>query len=497
MGLRAAGGVVDGEHPRAVALPEAQRVRRVGGVDRRREPVAVPVGEGYGLVEVRERGDADDGAEGLRAVDLILHRNAVDDGRMVVDAVLGVPYETLAGVVRGDSARPSRAVDSVVVLDEIQPPEEPLVEALAQHGAVEHLLCRVSYGRLLDGGCEFGDELVVHVLVDDHGSQGGAALARGAKAREQGAFDGEVEIRIRHDYERVLAPELQAGRLHVPAAELAYLLADLGRACKADLVDEPLVQGLLQSLEGRRSFGLHNVKDAAGEAAGHEEFGQGVADGGGVFGGLPDHGVAAGQCRYDVPRRDRDGEVACRDNGRDPNGDAEGEELFVRHLRGDGLAVEPSSLAGEEVAGVYDLLHLAEGFGVRLADLTGHQPRQCLLVVLDDASDLLYHLRADRGRHFGPLPLRLACTPARLHERARIPEKHLRHRLGSTRRVRRGHASAGGTVGSASPYRGGDGKGSSSRLFAGVGGAHSLPPGLSRSPILPLSYTKALGRALE
>src|SRR5919112_1037744 len=228
-----------------------------------------------------------------------------------------------------------------------------------------------------------------------------------------------------------------------------------------------------------------------------EEPVQGVADGGGVFGGFPDYGVAAGKCGYDVPRGDCDGEVACRNDGRDANGDAEGEELFVRHLRGDGLAVESSSLAGEEVAGVYDLLHLAEGFGVWLADLPGHQPRQRLLVVLDDAPDLLYDLRADRCRHFGPLPLRLTCRPARLHERPCVAETHVRHSLGGARRVRRGHPSAGGTVGRAPPDHGGHTSGLCSCSFTGVGGTHPLPPGLFRSSISTLSYTKASGRSLQ
>src|ERR687897_144206 len=101
-------------------------------------------------------------------------------------------------------------------------------------------------------------------LLDDHGAQRSATLASRAEAREQGAFDGEVEVCVGHDYEGVLASELQAGRLHVPAAELAYSLPDLGRACKAYLVDEPLVEGFLQPFEGRRSFGLHNVEDTIG-----------------------------------------------------------------------------------------------------------------------------------------------------------------------------------------------------------------------------------------
>src|SRR5918994_21090 len=214
---------------------------------------------------------------------------------------------------------------------------------------------------------EPGEESVVYGLVDDQGPKRGAALARRAEARKQGAFDGEIEVCVGHDYEGVLAPELQAGRLHVPAAELAYPLPYLGRACKADLVDELFVESPLQPFEGCRALGLHHVEDALGEAAGHEEPCQRIADGGGVFGRLPDHGVAAGEGGDQVPRRDRDGEVAGRDDGRDADWNAEGEELFVRHLRGYGLAVEPTTLTVEEVAGVYDLLHLAERLRVGLA----------------------------------------------------------------------------------------------------------------------------------
>src|SRR5215212_10276376 len=355
VGLSAAGGVVDGEHPRAVALPEAQRVRRIGGIDGGREPVAVPVGEGYGLIKVREGGDADDRAEGLCAVDLILHRNAVYDCRVIIDAGLGVTNEALARVVLGDPAHPARTVDVVMGFEQLEPTQKPLVEALAEHGPVQYVLHRVSNGRLLDGTREPGHKLVVDGLVDDHGAQRGAALSRRAEAREQGAFHGEVEVCVGHYYEGVLASELQAGRLHVPAAEFAYSLPDLGRACKTYLVDELFVEGLLQTFEGRRSFGLHHVEDAVGEVAG-------------------------------------------RDDGRDADRDAEGEELFVWHLRGDGLAVEPAALTGKEVAGVNYLLHLAERLPVRLADLTGHQPRERLLVVFDDAPDLLYYLRADGGR---------------------------------------------------------------------------------------------------
>ena len=88
-----------------------------------------------------------------------------------------------------------------------------------------------------------------------------------------------------------------------------------------------------------------------------------------VLGGLPDDGVAAQQRRHEVPRRHRDREVARRDDRRDADRLAEGEELLVGHLAGDGLAVQAPALAEEEVARVDDLLDLAERLGVGLADL--------------------------------------------------------------------------------------------------------------------------------
>ena len=127
--------------------------------------------------------------------------------------------------------------------DQLEPPQKPLVEVLAEHRAVEHVFRGIPHRRFLDGAGEPGDELLVDGLVDDNGTKGGAALARRAEAREQGALDGEVEVCVGHDHEGVLASELQAGRLHVPAAELAYTLPDLGRACKADLVDELFREG--------------------------------------------------------------------------------------------------------------------------------------------------------------------------------------------------------------------------------------------------------------
>ena len=138
----------------------------------------------------------------------------------------------------------------MVVADQLEPVEEPLPEALVDHRPVEHVGERVSDRGLLDQPREAAHELVVDRLVHDHRAQRGAALARGPEAAEQRPLGGQVEVGVGHHDQRVLAAQLQAGRLHVAPAQLADARADLGRAGEADLVDQPLRQRALQPLEG-------------------------------------------------------------------------------------------------------------------------------------------------------------------------------------------------------------------------------------------------------
>jgi hypothetical protein len=102
------------------------------------------------------------------------------------------------------------------------------------------------------------------------------------------------------------------------------------------------------------------------QAAGEEDAGERVAERGGVVGRLPHDGVAAQQRRHEVPGRHRDREVAGGDDPGDADRHAEGEQLLVAHLARHGLAVQPPSLAEEEVAGVDDLLHLARASAIGL-----------------------------------------------------------------------------------------------------------------------------------
>ena len=304
----------------------------------------------------------------------------------------------------------------MVVADQLEPAEEALVKTLVDHRSVEHVLERVADRRLLDRAREAAHELVVHRLVDDGGAERGAALAGRAEAAEQGALHGQVELGVGHHDERVLPAQLETGRLDVAAAELPDPRADSRRAGESNLVDQPLRERTLQTLEGGRAVALHEVQHAVGQPAVQEELGERVADRRRVLGRLPDDRIAGEQGRDHVPGGNRHGEVPGGDDRRDAHGRAEREQLLVRHLARNGHAVQAPALREEEVAGVHDLLHLAEGLGVGLPDLPGHEAREGLLVLLHQPADLRDRAAAHGRRHGGPFALRRARGAARVHE---------------------------------------------------------------------------------
>ena len=181
--------------PARHALAEAEGRFRIVRVDRRRQPVPVAVGELHRLVEVGERGHADDRAERLRRVDLVLGRDAVDDRRVAVDASVRVAHEPVPRVVARDAAGAGGARHVVVLADQAEPVLEALGEALVDHRPVQHLLGRVAYRRLLDRAREAAHELVVDRLVHDHRAERRTALPGRAEAAEERALDREVESR--------------------------------------------------------------------------------------------------------------------------------------------------------------------------------------------------------------------------------------------------------------------------------------------------------------
>ncbi len=329
-------------------------------------------------------------------------------------------------------------------LHEPEPVLEALGEALVDHRPVQHLVERIADRRRRQPLGELGDELVVDRLVHDRGAQRRAALTGGAEAAEQGALDGQVDVGVVHHDHRVLAAELQARRLQVAPTQAADLATDRARAGETDLVEQTLLQRGLQAGEGVRARGLDDVQDATGHAAGVEELRQRVTERGAVLGRLVDDRVAAQDRRHQVPGGHRDGEVAGGDDRRHADRHPEREELLVRHLRRHGLAVQATAFAEEEVARVDDLLDLAERLRIGLADLARDQPRQRLLVGLDQPADLRDHAPAGRRRHGRPLLLRGTGGTRGVDERGRVAESNGRDDLGGVGGIGGGQRAAGG-----------------------------------------------------
>src|SRR5262249_3619616 len=125
--------------------------------------------------------------------------------------------------------------------------------------------------------------------------------------------------------------------------------------------------------------------------------------------------------------------------------------------------IQAAPLGYEEVAGVDDLLDLAERLRIGLADLPRDEPRQRLLVVLHEPADLLDRAAANGGRHLGPALLGLARGAACGPEGGGTAEQRLGHHMGAVGGVRGDEPPAGGVgLGAAADYRS-DGAGVSSK----------------------------------
>ena len=166
-----------------------------------------------------------------------------------------------------------------------------------------------------------------------------------------------------------------------------------------------------------------------------EELGEGLGDGAGVFGRLPDDGIPAHESGHEVPGGNGNREVARCDDGARPDRIPKREQVLVGHLAGDGLPIQSAALSQEEVACVDDLLDLAERLLVGLADLPGDQPRQRLPIRFHQSPDLLDGSASDRRGDGCPPGLRPLGDPAGLDERLGVAQSNLGHHLVEPRRI--------------------------------------------------------------
>ena len=319
------------------------------------------VGELHRLVEGRELGDADDRAERLGRVDLVVGGHADDERRVVEDPGVRIADEALARVVGGDPPARRGAVHGVVVLDEPEPVLEALGEALVDHRPVQHVLDRIADRRRRQPLGELRRR--TRRRPTRARSRCRATCSAGPPCRSRRT------ARPRRPGRRRRRPSRPSGSCRRAPGTATAGCARTARRSREPTALEPVKPTLSIRPSSSAASSPANVsapdawttfRTPPGTPPAWNSLRQRVAERGAVLRRLPDDRVAAQDRRHQVPGGHGDREVAGGDDRRHADRHPEREELLVRHLRRHGLPVQPPALAEEEVAGVDDLLDLAE-----------------------------------------------------------------------------------------------------------------------------------------
>jgi hypothetical protein len=145
-----------------------------------------------------------------------------------------------------------------------------------------------------------------------------------------------------------------------------------------------------------------HVEDALGQAGLDEDVGEGRGGRGRRPGGLHDHGVAEGERRRGLPRRDGDGEVPRGDQAVDADGLTIGLDLHARADAVEVLAVTAQGLAGEVLEDAAGADRLADALWQGLAFFAREQAAQLFAALHDQGPRAVQHVGADFRRRFGP-----------------------------------------------------------------------------------------------
>ena len=165
-------------------------------------------------------------------------------------------------------------------------------------------------------------------------------------------FGSLLEVRVAEDDKRRLAARLESDVLHRPRGHLHDLLTGGRGAREGDLVDVGMVdeRGASDAAQA-----IDDVDDTRREAGFLDEVGEVEDAEGGLFGGLQDDGVSAGERGAQLPGGHGQREVPGDDLADDADGLAQSVGEFLMG-RVDGLVVSmpfPSMDMYEPVRGLY------------------------------------------------------------------------------------------------------------------------------------------------
>ncbi len=341
-------------------------------VDGRRQPVGDVVDDRDCFVYGRDLQDGDDRSKDLLARDAHVPRDADEDGWLVEEPTsVRTIRETMA------AARERR---SLLLAD--RDVAHHLLQLLLADGRA-HLCARIQ--AITDAerthSChEPLDEAIVHSVVHDHAAGRGAPLPRRSKSAPQTTLDGEIESRIVHDDDGVLAAHFEVDLLAERRRVLIDERADRGRARERHDRDRRIDGEALADSRPTRD----HVHDTRRHTGFFEDADEVMCRERRQLGRLEDDGVAAHERGDDLPRWDRHREVPRRDDRADAERLADRHRTLVAQFRRHGLSVLPSPFPREEERHVDRFLHVAARFVQHLPHLARHVTRERLLPLDED-----------------------------------------------------------------------------------------------------------------
>ena len=361
------------------------RTGEVLGEDHRVEAIARVIGQRDRLLlGVEGSGDGD------RTEDLLLDHPGIG-GRIGDDRRLDAPPFADAAGEHTSSAQRLRA-EVALDLGEV-------LLACECSGELRGRVLGIAHDEGLGSCLVAHEELLVDAALHVEPAAGEADLAGVAEDRLDRPVHGVVDVGVLEDDVRALAAELQAHGSEVACGYGADDLAGAGLSREGDALD-------IRILRQSRSCGVGSVSVHDVEHAGREPCldGESSHDGRGyrrVLGGLPDDGVAPGQCGHHLPRAQHEGEVPWRD-GRD---DAHGLPARVGVVPGvhrQGLGRRHARVVGEEA----DVEHRTRDVVARLGDGLAHVAGVChgqlVRMLLHEVGEAVHELLALLVSHARP-----------------------------------------------------------------------------------------------
>ena len=310
--------LVDPDGAGAEGVADSDGGVEAGGVDGGGEAVGRRVAEADGVGFIFELGDGADGAEDLFLHDLHVFRHAREDGRLDEVALFAVALAAdfdfgaffPAGVDVAGFASVFILVGEWMYMRDL--PHDAVILQLGNLRTLERVRTKgVTHNVLLRSGLECFDKLVIDPLLDIYPGSSAAALAVVEENTEVDPRDRIFDIRIVEDNIRALATKLQGNLFQIRASGRFHdLPADNGRSGESDLVNVHVGrEGSTSNLAEARD----DVDDTGWETGFFDELGGVEGTERGLFGGLENDDVTAGDGRANLPGPHEEWEIPWDD----------------------------------------------------------------------------------------------------------------------------------------------------------------------------------------